>query len=191
MAADALVVATGSLGDVSTEVNGTEISVVLPADLTDISLFLDLLDYILPAGMTCRVIRRNEVKKSIDSVILQHTDTLKRLVADDFAVDTGYLSENGLASMYNIANDTNILDLDFTANITKRNGKTTPNTGLLNNTIIPAFANSVTSVIPQDTAETLYSTRGFNEDGTPIIDTLFAEDSIELRAKKFGQVQEV
>jgi hypothetical protein len=156
IAAEALVMATGSLGDASTELNGTEILVVLPKDLSDITLFLDLLNYILPAGMTCRVVRKNETKKNISDVKLKHSDTLNLLVTDDLAWirtddDTRSVGLSGLYDLESAMQGTP----DFTANIKNIDGSLVVNAGLLDNTIIPTLDGSRMAEVVQETVQLL------------------------------------
>lgn len=144
MAASALVIAAGSLGEADAEINGMEVRVVLPQDLADITLFLDLLDYILPAGMTCRIVRRNETKKPIDDIEVLYKDELKFIIAEDFALDNKTGASYGLSSLYELSRQ----NPDITANIlTVKDAASdsysfAPNIGLLDTAIIPTFDGS-------------------------------------------------
>lgn len=137
MAAEALVMASGSLGDTTTRVVGGQVEVVLPKDLIDTALFLDLLDYILPAGMTCRIIRKTEERKTVDDIKLKHKDTLTWAAAEDLIWTYGNTKAAGLSSLYEL--DNSGIDEYSTANIKKSSGDTTVNTGLLGNTVIPVL----------------------------------------------------
>lgn len=139
MAAKALVKATGSLGEAYVEVDGSEIKVTLPRDIADITLFLDLLDYILPAGMTYRVIRDNKRTKNIDDIKVMYNDSVRLLLTDDLAFldNLGAIVPSiGLSNMFETG-----LAQDFDTAYTKENSDK-PNSGLLNNTIIPVLADS-------------------------------------------------
>ena len=127
MAAEALVRAAGSHGGAYVDVEGVEVVVTLPKDLVDITLFLDLLDYILPAGMTCRVIRQNKNTKKIDDIQIKHSDELNTLVVGDIA----------LANLYSLENTT--YNQGFYANIHEDAESKFVNVGLLDNTVIPTL----------------------------------------------------
>jgi hypothetical protein len=157
MAAEALVKSMGSLGEAKVEVEGTEIRVTLPKDLIDITLFLDILDYILPAGMTCRVVRKSQNTKNINDIKVKYSDTVRLLVEDDLRwecqEDTN--QSKGLSSLYSSFNEdlttANILfDKDERGNEIEESWQT--NGGLLNNTIIPVLKDS--SPIKQNTDAT-------------------------------------
>jgi hypothetical protein len=173
MAAEALVMASGSLGDTSTSVDGTEITVVIPKDLDDITLFLDLLDYILPAGMTCRVIRRNETKKRIDNIELKHHDILNLLVAKDIDWDSYDPRVAGLSSLYPLGD---VTEHEFLANLKKLGDELVLNPGLINNTIIPVLANGAVTETG-DTVDLFAAYLGKNRQ-------LFDENWVPLKAKK-------
>ena len=64
MAGNALIAASGAIGDFNCEVRDGELLVVLPVNLIDVSLFTDLLPYILPAGMTCHIVRKNQIQET-------------------------------------------------------------------------------------------------------------------------------
>jgi hypothetical protein len=195
MAAEALVKATGSLGDAYVEINGTEVEVTLPKDLTDITLFLDLLDYILPAGMTCRIIRKNKKSKKVDDLQVRFSDKLNVLVADDLGWagtigDEESVSE-GLSGLYRIPNGTALQrgetkqtieeaiissnSILSTANILDTGAL---NAGLLDNTVIPVLKDS--RAIKVDDTVYLY---GYTSDAdtTPI--PLHDTNGVALKAK--------
>lgn len=108
-AAEALITATGSLGTTDVDIKGTEVEVTLPNDLTDITLFLDILDYILPAGMTCHIKRKTETRYDIDPIKLRHKDVLKLVVADDLAWEQNNTRSTGLSSLYDLENASIVL----------------------------------------------------------------------------------
>jgi hypothetical protein len=183
MAAEALVKAMGSLGEANVEVEGTEIIVTLPKDLVDITLFLDVLDYILPAGMTCRVIRKNQKTENIESIKVKYHDKIRLLVEDDLRWEASYdfdqeehISQSkGLSDLYNIDNNSSGFS---TTNV---NVDDTLNAGLLDNTIIPVIAGAAPAEVPTTVA--LFSTE---EDGSHKR-LLVGQDEAstkELRAKK-------
>ena len=99
MAADALIMASGALGAAKVEMDGYELRVILPKDLIDIALFIDLLDYILPAGITCRIDRQDITPDGVDRIELLFRDSVVSFITDDFG-HTG----TGLSNLYTVQN---------------------------------------------------------------------------------------
>jgi hypothetical protein len=130
IAAGALVTASGGSGSVSCNVSENTLEVVIPEDLVDISLFIDLLPYILPAGMTCRLTRKTIEDKDLITEVYQRDH-----YRGDWQLDLGWDTENntsvGLANLFTPATT----KPNF-ANYTEDN---TLNVGLLDNTIIPTL----------------------------------------------------
>lgn len=62
IAGESLIKASGTTGQFKINVldNGV-LEIIIPKDILDITLFIDLLPYIAPAGMTCKISRKNEV----------------------------------------------------------------------------------------------------------------------------------
>lgn len=141
MAAKALIAASGATGDVDINKDKLaqgELEVSLPKNLIDISLFTDLLPYILPAGMTCRVIRTDRVPKTYTTEISYADRLLAELIPDlDWDRDTQSLL--GLARLFNVGDD-----LSEFANYKSTTDNSTLsnrlNTGLLMNTLIPTLS---------------------------------------------------
>lgn len=176
MAAESLITASGSLGSTSCEVSGAHLEVVLPEDLSvDITLFIDLLDYILPAGMTCRVIRENRTERTLNPVEVGYYDTPRYDIVDDVSFDSNNLS-TGLAALFNIDDSVP----EFTANLKPVPGtdKYSLNAGLLANKVIPVLSNE--EVFSDNTVMLLSTeTDGSNK-------ALYA-GNVTLRAKKGKQ----
>jgi hypothetical protein len=155
MAANALVNASGSLGDASVEVDGAKVRVIMPKDLSDITLFLDLLDYILPAGMTCHISRKNEERHFVNVLELRHNDVVNWKLTDDVAwTASNYQQEKpSLSTLYD---KQQAVDVPITlANIIKLDEQqTVVNTGLIDNNIIPVLADrSTTATTKTDTEQ--------------------------------------
>lgn len=142
MAGNALIAASGAQGSFISEISDGVLEVTFPKDLIDISLFTDLLPYILPAGMTCRIIRTDIIKKGIEEN-LSYADSAIFDIEPDFdfdwqvsadpdklRADFGYL---GLANMYPVTSDEFTLS-NYISN--ENESKFTLNVGLLANTII-------------------------------------------------------
>jgi hypothetical protein len=134
MAAEALITASGAVGATEFKVADSQLVVTIPKDTTiDTTLFLDLLDYILPAGMTCRVIRENRTEVTLSPLYVKHNDKITFKVVDDLSwVDN---ISTGLATMF----DTEQGTTEFAANFVGSGKNVTLNTGLLSNTIIPVL----------------------------------------------------
>lgn len=191
MAAEALVKATGSLGEADVRIDGTEIRVTLPKDLVDITLFLDILDYILPAGMTCRVIRKSEDKKDIDDIQVKYSDEVKLLVEHDLDWNEhdGINQSTGLSGLYPFNEALTTANILFEKD---NEGNEIPNSirlnaGLLDNTIIPVLADSGSIEVDETlTTYALYSTEA--DGGHKLLLAGIDEDSaMVLKAKKVVQ----
>lgn len=172
MAAKALIVASGSLGDVTIYVDGAQLEVVLPKDLIDTTLFLDLLDYILPAGMTCRIVRKTQTVRQLENIEVRCSDQFTVGIYDDLSVNSNTDLASGLAVMFDIT-DLNSVDgnmpldpmtyttANFKSGIDER---LILNTGMLDNTVIPVIP---TTVVPdtdeEPLAKALYSTEPTGE----------------------------
>lgn len=155
MAAEALITASGSMGDTDCEAHGAQLSVILPKTLVDITLFLDLLDYILPAGMTCRIIRKNQTKRVVDNIVVKNSDTVHYEIHEDLDLEN---LNTGLSGLFDLNQSTP----EFTSNFKKSDG--TLNAGLLDNTVIPALQNAV--ITPADPAYDVVALYSTEEDGS-------------------------
>lgn len=142
MAGKALISASGAAGSFQSDVVGIgELQVIFPVNLVDISLFTDLLEYILPAGMTCHIIRQNqEIRDTENEFAYEDILYAECIPAADW--DSSNKNITGLASLFDIdelasANQeiifTNYKEVDGQPNTN------IPNIGLLDNTIIPTF----------------------------------------------------
>ena len=100
MAGNALIAASGAIGSFDSEVKDGELTVVLPKSLIDISLFTDLLPYILPAGMTCHIVRKNQLKEGYATKLVHQNSLLAEWVPD-LAWDNEKQTTVGLANMFN------------------------------------------------------------------------------------------
>lgn len=160
MAGNALVAASGATGTfriIDKETNDGELEVRFPKDLVDISLFVDLLPYVLPAGMTCHIVRTNQIDKTYTTK-LAYQDTMYAEWVPDISWDDNNQKHTGSARLFEAGSDIS----DF-ANYQRDNGindfismSDRFTAGLLDNTIIPQ--------IVQDT-------------GTPITDPKSKQDT--------------
>lgn len=80
IAGQALLSAEGILEEFNSYVEGQTIYVFIPSKLSDINLFLDLLSYILPAGMSCEVIRGVLMETSISTEVAPKNDIKIKVV---------------------------------------------------------------------------------------------------------------
>jgi hypothetical protein len=131
MAGNALIKASGASGEFTSEISEGELIVTFPVNLVDISLFTDLLEYILPAGMTYRVVRKNQIKQQCRTELTFDDVLLAKLVPD---IDMEDNSE-GLANIYEPG-----LRAPVFANYLVDTEQVSPNIGLLDNSIIPIIA---------------------------------------------------
>lgn len=146
MAAEALITASGAIGVMELEVIGSQLIVRIPEDTTiDTTLFIDLLDYILPAGMTCRIIRESIGRVPVNQIDIKYDDKHKVKFVKDLEWNLYYEGEadntspvglassyTGISSLFDSTQCTN----DFAANII---GENETNVGLLSNTVIPVL----------------------------------------------------
>jgi hypothetical protein len=139
MAGEALIAASGVLGDFHSEVDNCELIVTFPVGLIDISLFTDLLNYILPAGMTYHIIRKTEWKRPY----VDEFDYNDKLIAEwvpDVDFDDNTNTVVGLSNMLTVPmHDANFTNFNGIIQSTDSGDKYTveQNIGLLDNNIIP------------------------------------------------------
>lgn len=134
MAAEALITASGAVGATEFKVADAQLVVIIPKDTTiDTTLFLDLLDYILPAGMTCRVIRENRTEVTLSDLYVKHSDQSIFRLVDDLSW------KDDLSTGLSVLFDTERGTTDFTANFIGAGDNARLNTGLLSNTVIPVL----------------------------------------------------
>lgn len=143
MAAEALITASGAVGAAEYKIIDSQLQVIIPKDITiDTTLFLDLLDYILPAGMTCRIIRENIAEITLGRLDVKFTDKRSFKLLKDLSW-TFYEEEHnkpiGLASTYTGLSglfDAEQGTTEFAANFVDNDEL---NAGLLSNTVIPVL----------------------------------------------------
>ena len=169
MAAEALITASGALGDTTCRVENGELIIILPEGHVDTALFVDLLDYIVPAGMTCRIIRQDIVDSELKTYVQQTDDLQYGIINDLDWTNTGLSS--GLSVMYDLV-DTELTEGGMPAQVvfmsssypmanikTIEEGKIAVNAGLFDNTVIPIISGSE---IKEDDTVALYVTKEGN-----------------------------
>lgn len=150
LAGEALVAASGASGDFFCDIENGLLEVILPEELVDITLFLDLLPYILPAGTTCRIIKKNVMLHKYTTEVEYHDSHIARMQSDlvwnsnTNVSDAPAGSVDGLSTMFDI-NKTYENRVPTIANYEKiKTDASTEfalNTGLLDNSIIPVLKN--------------------------------------------------
>ena len=141
IAGKALVAASGAVGSIDISINGGELEISFPKALVDISLFTDLLPYILPAGMTCRIVRTDLLHEGYQTQ-LNYRDAMMADLVQDITWDSDKQELGGTANMYEVGKNLPkfsnykypvALDDDDTISAESLNS------GLLSNTVIPAL----------------------------------------------------
>jgi len=137
VAGNALIAASGAVGSFNiTKVAGGELEVVLPENLVDVSLFTDLLGYILPAGMTYRIRKTNQVPGNISTKIHYHDTALAEWQPDlDWDVDNQV--STGLANMFTPTASEPVFSNYRNSDVNDLN------VGLLDNSVIPTLATAL------------------------------------------------
>jgi hypothetical protein len=130
------------------------LEVTLPQGLIDINLFMDILPYILPAGMTCRVNRKNQATQAIITKLTYRDIPPKAGWHKDLAWDSTKHIPTGLASMYIIpdtSNDQNKQSPAFTNYIYSNQENPVLNVGLLDNALIPVDPSDIDIITTTNT----------------------------------------
>ena len=118
------------------------LEVLLPDNLIDTVLFTDLLPYILPAGMTVRLVTKTIIDAKTDRVELGYNDFITAKWVEEAIMDTDNGKLTGLSAMFDDSTlRSNVLP-EFTNFNTIGDNKIL-NTGLLNNSIITSAVTAV------------------------------------------------
>ena len=154
MAGEALISASGSVGSFSCSLKDHLLEVQLPEDLVDITLFMDLLTYILPAGITCRVIRKTQVH-NVYATKIGYTDSILSEWREDLEYDLGKQDSIGLATLFDTGNVPAAFSNFYT--VDDKNPDTEDiqqlNSGLFTNTVIPAIIQSTDTLFNAESEE--------------------------------------
>lgn len=152
MAGNAILAASGAAGSFSSNISekdSGELEVIFPVNLVDISLFTDLLPYILPAGMTCHVVRKNELKSDYATELDYIDERIAKWLPDTDQLINGKVTK-GLSNMYEVG--ANIPA--FTNYITDDANKIHINAGLLDNSVIPVLEKPMLYIAESEGEET-------------------------------------
>lgn len=143
MAGAALMNAAGSTEMFDCHLEDNCLKVLLPKDLIDTNLFMDLLPYILPAGVTCEVVRKSQAYKEVSTEI-EYFDKLQtekvldfdatKVTTFDKAVPHGLYKEGVAATELTNFHEDSQDSRGYSANF-----------GLLSNTTIPGFRDNQTT----------------------------------------------
>jgi hypothetical protein len=156
IAGRAILAASGASGSYRSEVlSSGELLVTFPETLVDISLFNDLLTYILPAGMTCHIERSNMIESALETKF-DYNDKLIAQWLQDIAWDDEKHLATGLAGMFDVPAAQPIVANYIT--------DVAPNIGLLDNNVIPMLNNNtlISTIVPA------YKTEE-NDSGTTVV----------------------
>ena len=133
-AGNALIAASGAVGIFQSEIVEGELQATLPEELVDITLFTDLLPYILPAGMSCRIIRTNAITRGLVTKVHYSDKVTARMVAELAQIKDEQKTPS-LSTIFDTTTATaeNITMANFVSN-------DVVNTGLLDNSLIASVA---------------------------------------------------
>lgn len=148
MAGNALIAASGAAGhfksetsDDTEELSKGELRVTFPVGLVDISLFTDLLEYILPAGMTCKIVRKNEIQQTPTTELNYEDNSVANWIPDLDWQPEEWPDQTlpGLANMFDVSStNVNFSNYRYDTEIDM------PNVGLIDNSIIPNISGAMT-----------------------------------------------
>lgn len=136
LAGMALINASGAIGDFSCEKKDSTLIVTLPKELIDINLFMDLLPYILPAGMTCHIIRNTQNKEDFETKVY-YDGKLQAAWYPELEWNKDNQAFSGLAGLYPL--DADAKNIPIFGNFVNIDNVHELNEGMLFNTVIPDF----------------------------------------------------
>lgn len=108
MAGEALLKASGAAGSFICEIKNNELVAVLPEKLVDTTLFADLMPYILPAGMTCKIVRKTQIKIPAATEVYYRGE-LKASWQKDLTWDNNTKASTGLAELFRTPDGTDYI----------------------------------------------------------------------------------
>jgi hypothetical protein len=182
MAGNALIAASGASGyfksetsDDTDELNKGELRVTFPVGLIDISLFTDLLEYILPAGMTCKIVRKNEMLQN-PTIDLRYEDRNIANWIPDLDWQPDELPNKTLPGLANMFDVYSLEEFDFSNYINDAESDMI-NVGLLNNNIIPNISGAMTG--SDKTFEDSHNLEHSSSETTTVIENRTKEKNID------------
>jgi hypothetical protein len=144
LAGNTLIKSSGAVGDCvviddDEALNNGIIKLFLPKDLIDTSLFIDLLPYILPAGMTCSITRKPVDQDTLKTVVNYRQDVIAHWHEDVELEDN---QVKGVSSLFE--GDVEVTTPTFTNyNADPTIDEDGLNVGLLSNAVIPILDESL------------------------------------------------
>ena len=153
LAGYALIKAAGVAGVFKSDLKNNCLEIQVPDELNDIVLFTDLLPYILPAGITTRVVTKTDLTP--DEIDPIEIDYAAELIADWKPIlgwDESTQAPIGLASLFedstfssdSLGNTKNIPEFtNFKFTNFKQTGTKDLNAGLLDNSVIPDMSSAL------------------------------------------------
>jgi hypothetical protein len=105
LAGNALVKASGVPGEFSTELVDNVLTIKVPIELSDITLFVDLLPYILPFGIRVAIARNTTVKRTVYLPVVTTAIMRKALPSTENAHEKFLPHPLGLAEVSEIGED--------------------------------------------------------------------------------------
>lgn len=136
MLGKALVATSGSEGDFTYSIKQNQLEVVLPKELVDTTLFMDVLPYILPAGLTCKIVRRTQ-KEFEYKTDLQYSNNMRAKWYKDYDGNKDPADNKDLASLFSPTSEQMTLENTNFREPENELDEAALNAGLLSNTIIP------------------------------------------------------
>ena len=140
-AGNAMIAAVGSSGAFSSNFSDGVLEVSLPEKLIDVTLFTDLLPYIVPAGITCRILNTNTVQKGYTTEV-SYSDKLIAEFHPDLAWDNKNHTATGISVLFNEPGVDSINAEPNFGNYFTNGSNNTLNIGLLDNSIIPTLVDN-------------------------------------------------
>ncbi len=155
LAANAILKAANTQGTYLSKVEDNVLHVILPEDTVDTNLFLDILPYILPAGISVNIIKRTVILSTLETET-GYESTLKAALFKDYQFASlhgssipgalwrseTYLGDNDEGIIdNNIGFSTSVYppDYHYVLGADDRKDPYLPNSGLLENDIIPVL----------------------------------------------------
>ncbi len=146
----ALIKSTGTAGTFLSSVKDNVLEIILPKDQVDTTLFIDLLPYILPAGMSCKIIKRNIQQSNINTET-GYESVLKATLVKDYEISKLY--------PVNINTEPDFHNILGTGLHTNPDDPYRPNIGLMHNNIIPVLTleDIQNGIVSEEDIKYLYS----------------------------------
>ena len=141
----ALITTSGAAGTFKCNLENNCLKITLPEELVDTILFMDLLPYILPAGLTCQVVRNTQIEAGLTPITLEYSEVMHAEWRKDLDWDENTQTATGLAGLFEPGGAPIFANFKNTANQYELNA------GLLDNSIIPALGSTVQVTEPDFT----------------------------------------